>query len=71
MTRLNQVIKGLGYIATRESAGYAVTFDPGSHKPQEVTVKLTAEEFAAIQNDPSSFHKIVVAAMERQQIRVE
>ena len=63
-------LKGPGYYAVQSENGYEVTFDPGAHKPQEITVHLTSEEFWEIWADPSKFSDIVVPAMERQGVQV-
>ena len=66
----DHIIQGPGYIAEKVDSGYAVTFDAGSHVPQDVTVILSEDEFQIIRNDPSSFDEIIVPNMEKQGIKV-
>ncbi len=63
-------IYGSGYYAVKEKNGYAVTFDPGAHLPQDVTVMLTDEEFERIQGNETEFDEVIVPAMVAQNIIV-
>lgn len=70
MNNFEEIIKGPGYVAVKKANDVEVTFDPGAHLPQDVTVFLTFEEFEIIQSDSLKFGEIVTRAMREQNIKV-
>lgn len=62
------VIKGLGWMATSVGEEYDLTFDPGGHVPQDVTVRIDQEALARLQAG-DDFDGIVLPLMRAQGVR--
>jgi len=65
-----KVIKGTGFEAVEINHDeFALTFDPGAHQPQELTVQIDRATLDILLKEPSRFSELVVPLMAAQGVQ--